>query len=293
MFKAASRIFAKSLPLVLARTVSFCTLTPRGASRGCAIICIGRDDSWPVPPPDLADRRMRGIPYFPEFIQRLLGRRDRGRRIDGAFGRFHRLCGRAERVSEAIEEVYQKTQVQAVHCVPVACELRLRIVEAAPSLGGGSASDFRPDPHPALSASPAHPAVPSPAPPVSAIPRATRNWPRSSDCLSDGLAISTRLSGRVCARGTAFAAAIVDFPHCREQFRIPRFAPDRYTSACRASRSSPVASAQTPLYRFPSLARSPAGLRILHWNNSIHSFAPVQNIGHSKTQNFFRMSSRT
>jgi hypothetical protein len=117
MFKAASRIFAKSLPLVLARTVSFCTLTPRGASRGCAIICIGRDDSWPVPPPDLTDRRMRGIPYFPEFIQRLLGRRDRGRRIDGAFGRFHRLCGRAERVSESIEEVYQKTQVQAVHCV--------------------------------------------------------------------------------------------------------------------------------------------------------------------------------
>jgi hypothetical protein len=50
-----------------------------------------------------------------------------------------------------------------------------------------------------------------------------------------GLATSTRLSGTVKTRYSAFAAVTVDFPHCREQFKIPRFAVDRSTSACRAS----------------------------------------------------------
>jgi hypothetical protein len=58
-------------------------------------------------------------------------------------------------------------------------------------------------------------------------------------CRSDGLATSTKLSLRVYARWTAFAAPIVDFPHCRVQFRIPRLASDRTTAICASSASNP------------------------------------------------------
>ena len=61
----------------------------------------------------------------------------------------------------------------------------------------------------------------------------------SALCRSQGLATSTKDPGRVNARCTAFAAATVDFPHCREQFRIPRFAVDRSTSICFASGANP------------------------------------------------------
>ena len=47
----------------------------------------------------------------------------------------------------------------------------------------------------------------------------------SALCLSDGLAARIKLFGLVYARCTAIAAAMVDFPHCRVQFKIPRFAP--------------------------------------------------------------------
>jgi len=61
----------------------------------------------------------------------------------------------------------------------------------------------------------------------------------SPDCRYVGLATSTRLFGQVNARCTAFAAAIVDLPHCRVQLRMPRFASDRSTSACFSSGSIP------------------------------------------------------
>ena len=58
-------------------------------------------------------------------------------------------------------------------------------------------------------------------------------------CRSPGLATSTVHFATVNARWTAFAAATVDFPHCRVQFRIPRFAFDRSISRCDSSASSP------------------------------------------------------
>jgi hypothetical protein len=61
----------------------------------------------------------------------------------------------------------------------------------------------------------------------------------SADCLLLGLDTSTRLSGTVNTRYSAFATVTVDFPHCREQFKIPRFAVDRSTSACRPSGRNP------------------------------------------------------
>ena len=60
----------------------------------------------------------------------------------------------------------------------------------------------------------------------------------SALCRSEGLATSTSDPAREYARCTAFAAATVDLPHCREQFKIPRFASDRSTSACRSSGSN-------------------------------------------------------
>jgi hypothetical protein len=58
-------------------------------------------------------------------------------------------------------------------------------------------------------------------------------------CRSPGLATITVHFATVNARWTAFAAATVDFPHCRVQFRIPRFALDRSISLCGSSASSP------------------------------------------------------
>ena len=66
----------------------------------------------------------------------------------------------------------------------------------------------------------------------------TPSAPTPPLCRSVGLATSTRLFSRVYARCNAFAAAIVDFPHCRVQFRIPRFASDRKTSIWRSSGSN-------------------------------------------------------
>ncbi len=61
----------------------------------------------------------------------------------------------------------------------------------------------------------------------------------SALCRAVGLATSTRLPGSVHALCTAFTADTVDFPHCRVQFKIPRFAFDRSTSACCLSGSNP------------------------------------------------------
>jgi len=58
-------------------------------------------------------------------------------------------------------------------------------------------------------------------------------------CRADGLTTSVRLPARSCARATALAAVIVDFPHCRVQFNINRRASRRNGSACRASGSNP------------------------------------------------------
>ncbi len=71
----------------------------------------------------------------------------------------------------------------------------------------------------------------------------------SALCASVGLATTTRLPGRVIARCTAFTAAIVDFPHCREQFKIPSLASDARNAHCFASGSIPSrsrANATTP-----------------------------------------------
>jgi hypothetical protein len=61
----------------------------------------------------------------------------------------------------------------------------------------------------------------------------------SADCRLLGLDTSTKLSGTEKTRYSAFATVTVDFPHCREQFKIPRFAVDRSTSACRSSGRNP------------------------------------------------------
>src|SRR5579884_2072737 len=58
-------------------------------------------------------------------------------------------------------------------------------------------------------------------------------------CRSLGLATSTRHLGSVNARCTAFAETTVDFPHCREQFKIPRFAVESRTMRCRSSATNP------------------------------------------------------
>jgi hypothetical protein len=69
------------------------------------------------------------------------------------------------------------------------------------------------------------------------IPRAFRI--HSADCLLLGLDTNTKLSRAVNTRYSAFTTVTVDFPHCREQFKIPRFAADRSTSACRSSGRNP------------------------------------------------------
>jgi hypothetical protein len=61
----------------------------------------------------------------------------------------------------------------------------------------------------------------------------------SADCRLLGLDTSTKLSRTENTRYSAFATVTVDFPHCREQFKIPRFAVDRSTSACRSSGLNP------------------------------------------------------
>src|ERR1017187_4118217 len=58
-------------------------------------------------------------------------------------------------------------------------------------------------------------------------------------CLALGLTTSVRLPLSVNAWWTALAAVIVDFPHCREQFRIPRLLRVPNTRACKASAPSP------------------------------------------------------
>ena len=68
----------------------------------------------------------------------------------------------------------------------------------------------------------------------------------SPDCRYDGLATSTRLFGRVNARCTAFAAAIVDLPHCRVQFRIPASPPTAALPPASHPARSPAASARIP-----------------------------------------------
>jgi hypothetical protein len=57
----------------------------------------------------------------------------------------------------------------------------------------------------------------------------------SADCRLLGLETSTRHPGLVNPRYSAFTTVTVDFPHCREQFKIPRFAVDRSTPACCSS----------------------------------------------------------
>jgi hypothetical protein len=69
------------------------------------------------------------------------------------------------------------------------------------------------------------------------IPDALRK--NSALCRSPGLANRIRLPGRQKARWTALAAATVDFPHCREQFKIPRRAVEASTAACRSSGKKP------------------------------------------------------
>src|ERR1039457_3585226 len=58
-------------------------------------------------------------------------------------------------------------------------------------------------------------------------------------CLALGLTTSVRLPPSVYAWWTALAAVIVDFPHCREQFRIPRLLSVPNTRAWSASAPSP------------------------------------------------------
>jgi len=48
------------------------------------------------------------------------------------------------------------------------------------------------------------------------------------------------LSASVAAWCTAFAAVIVDFPHCLEEFRVPRRLLVSSTSACRSSTASHI-----------------------------------------------------
>jgi hypothetical protein len=60
----------------------------------------------------------------------------------------------------------------------------------------------------------------------------------SAGCFSVGPATITRLPGRVTSLWTTFAAITVVFPHCREQFKMPRFASDRRISSCFSSGSN-------------------------------------------------------
>jgi hypothetical protein len=58
-------------------------------------------------------------------------------------------------------------------------------------------------------------------------------------CRALGVTTSVRLAGSVHAWYTAFAAVIVDFPHCLVQFSSPRLLADPSISACPRSGSNP------------------------------------------------------
>ncbi len=70
-------------------------------------------------------------------------------------------------------------------------------------------------------------------------------------CRALGLTTSVRLPASVYAWCTAFAAVIVDFPHCREQFRIPRL-PAALPAPAPASGRPPVPGAPAPIPRHPA-----------------------------------------
>ena len=58
-------------------------------------------------------------------------------------------------------------------------------------------------------------------------------------CHPLGLTTSVRLSPTVYAWCTAFAAVTLDLPHCRVQFRIPRWLSEASRRSCAASGSKP------------------------------------------------------
>ena len=71
-------------------------------------------------------------------------------------------------------------------------------------------------------------------------------------CRALGLTTSVRLPAAWYAWCTAFAAVIVDFPHCRVQFNRPRLPSHPSTRACCASGSNPS-------FYLTHAAASPAG----------------------------------
>src|ERR1019366_5013883 len=87
-------------------------------------------------------------------------------------------------------------------------------------------------------------------------------------CRPLGLTTTVRLPAVWVASWMAFAAVIVDFPHCRLQFKIPRLLAVKSTRACKASTGSPnrvrthsaASTPSLPAAAPPSSASSPTSL---------------------------------
>ncbi len=96
-----------------------------------------------------------------------------------------------------------------------------------------------------------------------------------------------------------FAAATVDFPHCREQFRMPRFASDSSTAACTSSGANPRLALANSAAPGMTLVLTLAGFRIsatFHTTDPYHKppkFQPLPQVSRSFSAAVFILNSMT